>query len=353
MDSIRIGVLGTGNIADLNVGRLSRGPSLRGPRRVRRRAVVRRGRRAALGVPRVYNDIDKFLADPDIDAVEVLTRRTCTTRTSSPPWRRASTSRCKSPWPTPSKRPSRWQGPPRTPASPFASASAWPITRRSNWPSPRGPRRHRQADRAAHPHRRRPDGLVVPDGPQPRRLRWRLDDRSPGGHLFDDMVHKYAMALWLLEKDITSVQAVVRRRDLFFRAVRRHLRVRGPRVARTMEVQYAPHMWLRTSTTAPTNSSRSKAKRASCGSPGATGEMLDLAPVVALQRTRQGHHDHRVQRSRLELPHRLQAVVGHFIDALLNGMRRHSRPRRRSRCSAVLRPSTSPARRTKRSIPGS
>jgi len=40
---------------------------------VRRRAVVRRGRRAALGRAAVYNDIDEFLADPDIDAVEVLT----------------------------------------------------------------------------------------------------------------------------------------------------------------------------------------------------------------------------------------------------------------------------------------
>ncbi|HUD18314.1 MAG TPA: Gfo/Idh/MocA family oxidoreductase, partial [Acidimicrobiales bacterium] len=31
---------------------------------------------------------------------------------------------------------------------------------------------------------------------RPEGYGWRLDKRSPGGHLFDDMVHKYAMALW-------------------------------------------------------------------------------------------------------------------------------------------------------------
>src|SRR5579862_1791538 len=40
---------------------------------------------------------------------------------------------------------------------------------------------------------------------------WRFDERSPGGHLFDDVMHKYAMAMWLVGEDVTSVQAVVRK----------------------------------------------------------------------------------------------------------------------------------------------
>lgn len=39
---------------------------------------------------------------------------------------------------------------------------------------------------------------------------WRMNKQSPGGHLFDDMIHKYAVALWLFDQDIVSVQAVVR-----------------------------------------------------------------------------------------------------------------------------------------------
>ncbi len=47
---------------------------------------------------------------------------------------------------------------------------------------------------------------------------WRLDSRSPGGHLFDDIMHKYAMALWLVDEDVSAVQAVVRNGKLFFEA---------------------------------------------------------------------------------------------------------------------------------------
>src|SRR5436305_8661109 len=47
---------------------------------------------------------------------------------------------------------------------------------------------------------------------------WRFNQESPGGHLFDDVMHKYAMALWLVDSDITTVQSVVRQGPLFFEA---------------------------------------------------------------------------------------------------------------------------------------
>jgi predicted dehydrogenase len=75
---------------------------------------------------------------------------------------------------------------------------------------------------------------------------WRFNQESPGGHLFDDVMHKYAMALWLVDADVRSVQAVVRRGPLFFEA---------PTVALfeydredllgMMEVSYAPDMFIR------------------------------------------------------------------------------------------------------------
>ncbi|GIU88487.1 MAG: hypothetical protein KatS3mg009_3002 [Acidimicrobiia bacterium] len=75
---------------------------------------------------------------------------------------------------------------------------------------------------------------------------WRFDARSPGGHLFDDVMHKYAMALWLVDAHVRSVQAVVRTGPLFFEA---------PTVALweydrddllgIMEVSYAPDMFIR------------------------------------------------------------------------------------------------------------
>jgi len=74
---------------------------------------------------------------------------------------------------------------------------------------------------------------------------WRFNAESPGGHLFDDVMHKYAMALWLVDDHITSVQAIVRQGPLFFEA---------PTVALweyarhdllgMMEVSYAPDMFI-------------------------------------------------------------------------------------------------------------
>jgi len=47
---------------------------------------------------------------------------------------------------------------------------------------------------------------------------WRFNNQSPGGHLFDDVMHKYAMALWLVDETVRSVQAIVRQGPLFFEA---------------------------------------------------------------------------------------------------------------------------------------
>ena len=72
-----------------------------------------------------------------------------------------------------------------------------------------------------------------------------MTNESPGGHLFDDMIHKYAVALWLLDQDIVSVQAVVRRRDHYFEPCAAIFEYEDPAVLGSMEVSYAPDMWLR------------------------------------------------------------------------------------------------------------
>ena len=74
---------------------------------------------------------------------------------------------------------------------------------------------------------------------------WRMTSESPGGHLFDDVIHKYAVALWLFDQDIVSVQAVVRRRDYFFEPCAAIFEYEDPGILGTMDVSYAPQMWLR------------------------------------------------------------------------------------------------------------
>jgi len=79
-----------------------------------------------------------------------------------------------------------------------------------------------------------PDGYV-----------WRFDARSPGGHLFDDVMHKYAMMLWLVDEDIRSVQAVVRKGRLFFEAPMVGLfEYAREDLLGMMEVSHAPGMFI-------------------------------------------------------------------------------------------------------------
>ena len=115
---------------------------------------------------------------------------------------------------------------------------------------------------------------------RPEGYGWRLDKRSPGGHLFDDMVHKYAMALWLLDLDITSVQAVVRRRDLFFEPCAVIFEYEDPEVLGTMEVQYAPSFYMRSSYYGADEFFEITGDEGQIWVTRATGEMLDLAPVM-------------------------------------------------------------------------
>jgi predicted dehydrogenase len=115
---------------------------------------------------------------------------------------------------------------------------------------------------------------------RPEGYGWRLDKRSPGGHLFDDMVHKYAMALWLLDLDITAVQAVVRRRDMFFEPCACIFEYEDPEVLGMMEVQYAPKLYMRSSYYGADEFFEITGDEGQIWVTRATGEMLDLAPVM-------------------------------------------------------------------------
>src|SRR6516164_9623621 len=115
---------------------------------------------------------------------------------------------------------------------------------------------------------------------RPEGYRWRLDKRSPGGHLFDDMVHKYAMALWLLDLEITSVKAVVRRRDPYFGPSAVILEYQDPEVLGVMEVQYSPNFYMRSQYYGADEFFEITGDEGQLWVTRATGEMLDLAPVV-------------------------------------------------------------------------
>jgi predicted dehydrogenase len=156
-------------------------------------------------------------------------------------------------------------------------------------------------------------------GLRPDGYRWRLDKRSPGGHLFDDMVHKYAMALWLLDLDITSVQAVVRRRDLFFEPCAAIFEYEDPMVLGSMEVQYAPNLYLRSSYYGADEFFEITGDEGQIWVTRATGEMLDLAPVMLFTGTQTELKTTEFRELDADWATGFTRSSQHFVDALLHG----------------------------------
>ncbi|HVX21935.1 MAG TPA: Gfo/Idh/MocA family oxidoreductase [Acidimicrobiales bacterium] len=288
MDRVRLGVLGAGNIADLNVAGYLRHPLCDVLAVCDVDGDVAKEAAARWGAPKVYTDLDDLLDDPDVDAVEVLTPTHLhhdhvldaldagkhvsvqkpvansvddaveMGRAADAAGRTLRVSECFVHYP------------PLELAKRLIAEGA--VGR------PTGVRIKTVVGQTAS---------AFQTGLRPEGYLWRLDDRSPGGHLFDDMVHKYAMALWLFDQDIVSVQAVVRRRDLFFEPCAAIFEYEDPGLLGTMEVHYAPDMWLRSGYYGADEFFEVQGDEGLLWVTRATGQMLDLAPVV-LYRGRDG-----------------------------------------------------------------
>jgi len=319
MDSIRIGVLGTGNIADLNVAGYLEDP-----------------RCEVLAV------CDVVPSSAAAAAQRWACRGSTTTSTSSSQTPTSTLSRCSPDAPAPRARPRRPGGGKHVSVQkPVANtieeaiemgkaAENAGLTLRISECMAHYPPLELAKSLVAEGAIGKPIGLRIrtvvgqtdssfQTGLNPDGYGWRLDDRSPGGHLFDDMVHKYAMALWLLEKDITSVQAVVRRRDLFFEPCAAIFEYEDPELLGTMEVQYAPHMWLRTSYYGADEFFEIQGEEGFLWVTRATGEMLDLAPVVLYSGRDKDITTTEFNDLDSSFLTGFKRSSAHFIDALLNG----------------------------------
>jgi predicted dehydrogenase len=149
---------------------------------------------------------------------------------------------------------------------------------------------------------------------------WRLTSASPGGHLFDDVIHKYATALWLFDQDIVSVQAVVRRRDAFFEPCSVIFEYEDPGILGSMDIMYAPDMWMRSAYYGADEFFEIQGDQGFLWVTRCTGEMLDL-PAVVLYQGKQG------EETTTSFPHvdadwgtGFRRASKHFVDAIVEGV---------------------------------
>ncbi len=217
IDRVRLGVVGVGNVAALNVAGYLEHPRCDVVALCDPRVDVARKRADEWGVPDVYGDLDDLLADDTIDAVEILTPTHLHhdhVLAALAAGKHVSVQ----------KPIANTVADARTMAE--AALAAGRHLRVSecycHYPPLERARQLIRDGAIGHPTAIRIKTVVgqtdsaFQAGLQAEGYVWRLNDQSPGGHLFDDMVHKYAMASWLVDQDIVAVQAAVRRRDLFF-----------------------------------------------------------------------------------------------------------------------------------------
>jgi predicted dehydrogenase len=149
---------------------------------------------------------------------------------------------------------------------------------------------------------------------------WRMTSESPGGHLFDDVIHKYAVALWLFDQDIVSVQAVVRRRDFFFEPCAAIFEYEDPGILGTMDISYAPQMWLRSRYYGADEFFEVQGDEGFLWVTRCTGEMLDLPAVVLYD----GGHGRETTTSfptvEADWGEGFKRASRHFVDALVDGV---------------------------------
>ena len=319
-DRVRLGVVGAGNVADLNVAGYLDHPRCDVVAVCDVDAELADAAARRWGVAKVYADLDELLADDDVDAVEVLTPTYVHHAHVLAALRAGKHVSVQKPLAN---------SVPEARELARVAAETGLVLRVSECF-----RHYPPLERARDLVERGAIGRVVgvrvktvvgqTDSAFQAGLRlegygWRLDGRSPGGHLFDDMVHKYAMALWLPGLDVVSVQAVVRRRDLYFEPCVALFEYEDPDVLGVMDVHYAPGMWLHSDFYGADELFELQGEEGVLWVTRATGQLLDVPPVVLYQG--RDHVCRTVADTDVESDwaEGFRRSSAHFVDALLDG----------------------------------
>ncbi len=318
MDRVRIGILGAGNIAPLNVAAYLAHPRCDVLAVCDNREEKAQAAATNWGVPKVYTDIDEMLADDDLDAIEILTP---TMLHKEHVLAALSAGRHVSVQKPIANTVSDGM---EMAAAALASGRTLRISE-CNFGYPPLVKAKQLVTQGAigHPTMCRIKTVVgktdtaFQNGLDPSGYTWRFNDQSPGGHLFDDMVHKYGTALWLFDQDITSVQAIVRQAPAFFEAPTAAIwEYERDSLLGMMEVTYAPNMNMRSSFYGADEFFEIQGTDGFIWVTRCTGEMLDLAPLIV-------YHPDGSTTEYPDIESRWDSGFNHsgtaFIDALLDG----------------------------------
>jgi predicted dehydrogenase len=320
IDRPRIGIVGAGNIASLNVAGYidddrCQVAAVCDPYEHRAAEAA-----AAWGAATSYTDLDAMLADPDIDAVEILTPTHLHHDHVMAALRAGKHVSCQKPLANSIAEAG---------AMATAAEEAGAILRISecfrHYPPLEMAKRLLDEGAIGAPTHLRMRTVVgqtesaFQAGLEMDGYTWRMTSTSPGGHLFDDMIHKYAVGLWMFDQDIVSVQAMVNRRDHFFEPCSAIFEYEKPGVLGSMDVCYAPGMWLRSDFYGADEFFEIQGDEGFIWVTRCTGRMLDLPAVVLYDGAKGKQSTTTFSTVDADWGTGFRRASTHFIDALVDG----------------------------------
>ncbi len=318
MERVRIGVLGTGNIAPLNVAGYLEHPQAEVIAVCDNRPDKARAAADEWGAPKVYTDLADLLADDDVDAVEICTPTMLHKEHVLATIAAGKHVSCQKPIAN-----TVADGREMIAAAEAAGVVLRVAECNVFYPPLVKAKEIIASGAIGAPTMCRIKTVVgttdteFQNGLDPSGYVWRFNDQSPGGHLFDDMVHKYTTALWLFDQDITSVQAIVRQAPAFFEAPTAAIwEYERESLLGMMEVTYAPRMHMRSSFYGADEFFEIQGTDGFVWVTRATGEMLDLAPVIVYHPDGTQTHYGNIDSNWLT---GFKEGSKHFVDALLAG----------------------------------
>jgi predicted dehydrogenase len=288
MDKVRVGIVGVGNIATLNVpGYLNHEHcelvALCDPR-----PDVLERRQQEWNVARGFGTIDELLACDDVDAVEILSPTPLHAEHTIRALEAGKHVSCQKPIANTVSEARQMLDAAR------ASGKIFRITEHCcHYPPLEKARELIRSGIIGEPTVIRIKTVVgrtdseFQENLDPAGYSWRFNNQSPGGHLFDDVMHKYAMALWLVDDNVKTVQAVVRQGPLFFEAPTVALfEYERQNLLGMMEVSYAPDMFIRSEQYGADEFFEIQGTRGFIWVTRLCGQLhIDLAPIVLYEET--------------------------------------------------------------------
>ncbi len=155
-------------------------------------------------------------------------------------------------------------------------------------------------------------------GMDPDGYGWRFSDASPGGHIFDDMVHKIAISQWLVGQKIVSLKSSVRRQHTFFEPFVSLLEYEDGNLLGILDSVYGHNLWMNSSYYGADEFVEITGDEGFIWVTRCTGELLDFPPLSIFEGDKDKRAFKHIDTINADWGAGFELSSKHFLDSLID-----------------------------------